>query len=93
MVCTSPYGYGYGVGGVRTVDQSGAPVGSSTGGGTSGAAGMGGSVPPMTPSPTHESVGNGTSSSAGGCAVAGGSSSLAFAALALLGLVLARRRR
>jgi MYXO-CTERM domain-containing protein len=91
MVCTSPYGYG-GYGAVAV--DSGTPKQGGTGtttAGTGAAGGPGGSIPPTTPSPTHESAGTSPST---GCAVAGGSSSsAAFAALALLGLALARRRR
>jgi MYXO-CTERM domain-containing protein len=94
MVCTSPYYGGFALdskgGDPRTPAQGG--TGTTGGGATTGAAGgPGGTVPPSTPSPTHESAGN-TSPNAG-CAVAGGSSSGAFLALALLGLALARRRR
>jgi MYXO-CTERM domain-containing protein len=94
MMCTSPYSGGYAVAKDATSNTGGG--GSTQGPSGAGAAGTGGgTVPPtaMTPTPTHESAGpNGTSPSAG-CAVAGGSSSAAFAALALLGIVLARRRR
>jgi MYXO-CTERM domain-containing protein len=94
MVCTSPYSSGIVLdskgGDPRAPAQGGTGTGST--GGTGAGGGPGGAVPPSTPSPTHETAGN-TSPPNAGCAVAGGSSPGAFLALALLGLVLARRRR
>jgi MYXO-CTERM domain-containing protein len=96
MTCTSPYGYG-----VRgsaedstgTPTTTGGPQG-GTGSANGGAGGTGGALPPSSPTPTHEKAGTGTSMPTGGCALGGGgSSSLTLAALALLGLVVARRRR
>jgi MYXO-CTERM domain-containing protein len=109
MMCTSPYGVGYGApkvsedgsagGGTTTTAGTGAAGTRGTGntGPTGGAAGTGGGeVPPssQTPSPTHETAGgNPNAAPSAGCAVAGGGSSAMLAALALLGIVIARRRR
>jgi MYXO-CTERM domain-containing protein len=95
-ICTSPYG-GTGV----AKDANGNPIETVGGGTTSGSTGSNGTSNPQVPSAggpganPPSASGNAAGAPSSGCAVGGANpgSALFVAALALLGLVIARRRR